>query len=113
MTLLPSKLGKQDSSDQSWYNTVTVKQFGQRYNTVTLKQFGQVYGGIVSVRVGHAYAKYAKYADYAHMRNMRTHIDKSLKCLESYREKCLGKRVIRDNQANATKQRISRESRIL
>ena len=28
------------------------------------------------------------------------HIDKSLKCLESYREKCLGKRVIRDNQAS-------------
>ena len=28
------------------------------------------------------------------------HINKSLKCLESYREKCLGKRVIRDNQAS-------------
>ena len=45
--------------------------------------------------------------------SLQAHIDKGLKCLESYREKCLGKRVIRDNQANATKQRISRESRIL
>ena len=35
------------------------------------------------------------------------HINKSLKCLESYREKCLGQGEIRDNQANATKQRSS------
>ena len=31
------------------------------------------------------------------------HINKSLKCLESYQKKCLGKRVIRDKQADATK----------
>ena len=44
---------------------------------------------------------------------LQSHINKSLKCLESYREKCLGQREIRDNQANATKQRILRQSRLL
>ena len=39
----------------------------------------------------------------------RPHINKSVKRLESCQEKRLAKRVIRDSQANATKQRILRQ----
>ena len=41
------------------------------------------------------------------------HINKSVKRLESYQEKCLGKRVIRDSQANAINSVFRDKSRIL
>ena len=40
---------------------------------------------------------------------MGADINKSVKRLESYQEKRLAKRVIRDSQASATKQRILRQ----
>ena len=42
-----------------------------------------------------------------------SHINKSVKRLESYQEKCLGKRVIRDSQANAINSVFRDKSRIL